>query len=49
MSKGNRYDNETKAQALRLMKEIGATKASKQLGIQDDTIKYWDIKFDMGD
>jgi transposase-like protein len=37
-----RYDNETKAQALRMMKEVGAKDASKQLGIPDDTIKYWD-------
>lgn len=42
MSNGKRYDNETKAQALRLMKEVGVTKASKQLEIPDDTIKYWD-------
>ena len=35
------YDNEYKAQAVKLAQEIGGAKAAKELGIPDGTIYCW--------
>lgn len=42
MSSRNRYDSETKIQALKLKKEVGIARASEELGIKKDTIGAWD-------
>jgi transposase len=39
MAKG--YTEEYKAEAIKLMEEIGATEASKKLGISDWTVRRW--------
>ena len=36
-----KYDNEYKAQAVKLAEEIGAVKAYKELGIPDGTLYTW--------
>lgn len=41
MAKSKRYDPEYIKQAIKLAKEIGATKAGKELGISDNTIRTW--------
>ena len=41
MPKNKRYDNEYKIQAVKLVKEIGSTKAAKELGIPKDTLYGW--------
>jgi len=41
MAKPKRYDPEYIKQAIKLAKEIGATKAGKELGISDNTIRTW--------
>ena len=41
MSKQNKYDDEFKKQALRLMKEVGAAEAAKQLGITKYQVYDW--------
>ena len=35
------YDNEFKAQAVKLAQEIGGHKAAKELGVPDGTIYCW--------
>ena len=42
MSKKGKYDNEFKVQALKLKKEVGLEEAATQLGINRETLKYWD-------
>jgi transposase len=39
-----RYDGEYKLEAIRLAEEIGATKASKELGIPTGTLDTWIYK-----
>ena len=41
MPKNKRYDNEYKKQALKLVKEIGSTKAAEELDIPKDTLYGW--------
>ena len=41
MSKQSKYDDEFKKQALRLMKEVGAAEAAKQLGITRYQVYDW--------
>lgn len=41
MSKYEKYDDEFKKQALRLMKEVGAAEAAKQLGITRYQVYGW--------
>lgn len=36
-----KYDHEYKVQAVKLAKEIGGTKAAKELGIPEGTIHTW--------
>ena len=36
-----KYDQEYKVQAVKLAKEIGGTKAAKELGIPEGTIHTW--------
>ena len=36
-----RYDKEYKVQAVKLIKEIGMTKASKELGVSSSTMRGW--------
>ncbi len=36
-----KYDNEYKVQAVKLAKEIGGSKAAKELGIPEGTIHTW--------
>ena len=42
MSRRGKYDNEFKVQALKLKKEVGLEEAATQLGINKETLKYWD-------
>ena len=42
------YDNEYKAQAVKLDQEIGGAKAAKELGIPDGTIYCWVKAFKEG-
>ena len=42
------YDNEYKAQAVKLAQEIGGAKAAKELGIPDGTIYCWVKAFKEG-
>ena len=42
------YDNEYKAQAVKLAQEIGGAKAAKELGIPDGTIYCWIKAFKEG-
>lgn len=42
------YDNEFKAQAVKLAQEIGGHKAAKELGIPDGTIYCWIKAFKEG-
>lgn len=42
------YDNEYKAQAVKLVQEIGGAKAAKELGIPDGTIYCWVKAFKEG-
>ncbi len=42
------YDNEFKAQAVKLAQEIGGHKAAKELGIPDGTIYCWSKAFKEG-
>lgn len=42
MSRKGKYDNEFKVQALKLKKEVGLEEAATQLGINKETLKYWD-------
>ena len=42
------YDNEYKAQAVKLAQEIGGSKAAKELGIPDGTIYCWIKAFKEG-
>lgn len=47
------YDNEFKVQAVKLSREIGFSKASKELGINADTLYGWnkrakDTQLDLG-
>ena len=42
------YDNEYKAQAVKLAQEIGGSKAAKELGIPDGTIYGWIKAFKEG-
>ena len=42
MSRRGKYDNEFKVQALKLKKEVGLEEAATQLGINRETLKYWD-------
>ena len=42
------YDNEFKAQAVKLAQEIGGYKAAKELGIPDGTIYRWIKAFKEG-
>ena len=42
MSRKGKYDNELKVQALKLKKEVGLEEAATQLGINRETLKYWD-------
>ena len=42
------YDNEFKAQAVKLAQEIGGHKAAKELGIPDGTIYCWMKAFKEG-
>ena len=49
-----KYDQEYKVQAVKLAKEIGGTKAAKELGIPEGTIHTWlkavrNGKLDIGD
>ena len=44
MSRGSKFSDETKIEALKLKKEVGTRIASEQLGIPMDTIGYWDRK-----
>ena len=36
-----RYDKEYKVQAVKLIKEVGMTKASKELGVSTSTMRGW--------
>ena len=47
MSK-KRYDREYKVQAVKLIKEIGMTKASKELGVSTSTMRGWIIAAQQG-
>ena len=38
-----RYDKEYKVQAVKLINEIGMTKASKELGVSSSTMRGWVI------
>lgn len=38
-----RYDKEYKVQAVKLINEIGMTKASKELGVPPSTMRSWVI------
>ena len=38
-----RYDKEYKVQAVKLIKEIGMAKASKELGVSSSTVRGWVI------
>ena len=42
------YDNEFKAQAVKLAQEIGGHKAAKELGVPDGTIYCWIKAFKEG-
>ena len=42
------YDNEYKAQAVKLAQEIGGAKAAKELGVPDGTIYCWIKAFKEG-
>lgn len=42
------YDNEYKAQAVKLAQEMGGAKAAKELGIPDGTIYFWVKAFKEG-
>ena len=42
------YDNEFKAQAVKLAQEIGGHKAAKELGVPDGTVYYWIKAFKEG-
>ena len=39
------YDNEFKIQAVKLGREIGFSKAAKELGVNIDTLYGWNIQF----
>lgn len=42
MSRKGKYDNGFKVQALKLKKEVGLEEVAMQLGINKETLKYWD-------
>ena len=42
MSRKRKYDNGFKVQALKLKKEVGLEEVAMQLGINKETLKYWD-------
>ena len=49
-----RYDKEYKVQAVKLIKEIGMTKASKELGVSSSTMRGWvaaakQVQLDLGE
>ena len=48
MSRGKRYDKEFIAQAVKLVQEIGVTKAAKELGISKSTVATWNKEFRCG-
>lgn len=48
MSRGRKYDKEYREQAIKLVQEIGVTKAAKELGISKSTIATWNKEFKCG-
>ena len=40
-----KYDQEYKVQAVKLAKEIGGTKAAKELGIPEGTVRSWKNRY----
>ena len=49
MQENRQYDNEFKVQAVKLSKEIGAKKASEELGVPYNTLSGWVRKAKSGD
>lgn len=41
MARGKKYEDDFKIEAVKLMKEVGAKEAAKELDLTTDTIYYW--------
>lgn len=48
MSRGRRYDKDYREQAIKLVQEVGVTKAANELGISKSTIATWNKEFKCG-